>query len=173
MEMQILDILRKIDKKLNSVAEQLENLNIRTENSFSLLRNHLIRVKNNEEVSDEMILQGRPYNDLSPERAYKLYLNQNVDYIFLDVSDKRNEFNPEIRGSIHIPISEIEKRFNEIYSKTLPILIISEDGINSIVACELLVKKGLYNVNNVSGGHKFWPGNQEAFRQIKSEQEAG
>ena len=46
----------------------------------------------------------------------------------------------------------------EIQARTTPILIISEDGTKSILACEFLVKRGFYNCNNISGGYKYWYG---------------
>ena len=40
-------------------------------------------------------------------------------------------------------------------------MIISENGLRSIQACEMLVKKGFFNINNISGGYEFWPGNEK------------
>ena len=64
----------------------------------------------------------------------------------------------QLEGSIRIPLEELATRYSELQSKTTPILIISEKGLRSIQACELLVKKGYFNINNISGGYQFWPG---------------
>ena len=37
----------------------------------------------------------------------------------------------------------------------------SEDGTNSILACKMLCELGFLNVNNISGGHKYWPGHKK------------
>ena len=55
------------------------------------------------------------------------------------------------------PLEELNMRYAEIPNRTTPILVISEVGLRSIKASELLVKKGFYNVNNVSGGYRYWP----------------
>ena len=124
--------------------------------SIALLRNQLIKIKNNEEISDNNILYGSPYNELTPQQAMKIYNNINASYMILDVS--KNEFTPpmKLNGLIRIPLEQLGHRYAEISSKTIPILIISEKGVRSISACELLVKKGYFNVNNIAGGYQFW-----------------
>ncbi len=80
-----------------------------------------------------------------------------MDFIILDVT--KADYSPaaRLKGIIKIPLEELASRYAEIQNKTTPILIISECGLRSIKACELLVKKGFFNVNNISGGYKFWP----------------
>ena len=130
--------------------------------SILLQRNHLVRVKNGEEIDDNMILMGHPYNDLSPQKAWSIYNNNNLDFILLDVSHKSENKNiKRIEDSLIIPLEELHIRFVEIPSKTIPIIIISEEGLRSIQACELLIKKGFFNINNISGGHAFWPGHSK------------
>jgi len=160
MEVKIFEMLNLINSRLDNIEKNIARIDEKLEFSIQLQRNHLIRTKNKEEITDEMILYGRPYNDLSPDQAYKIFNNANLDYIFLDVSAKN--FNPisPIEGAIEIPFDELERRYSEIYSKTTPILIISAEGVTSIRASELLIKKGFFNVNNISGGHKFWPGHK-------------
>ncbi len=54
--------------------DRLENKVIELENKITemikLDRTHLIRVKNREEISDEFIISGKTYQDLSPEKAW-------------------------------------------------------------------------------------------------------
>lgn len=143
--------LSNIEKNINRMEEKLDF-------SIMLQRNHLIRVKNGEEIDDQTILLGRPYNDLSPHRAFQIYSNPNLDYILLDVSEKTYQAPIQLNGVIRIPLEDLNFRFVELQSKTLPLLIISENGLRSIQASELLVKKGFFNINNISGGYEFWPG---------------
>jgi rhodanese-related sulfurtransferase len=101
---------------------------------------------------------GRPYNDLSPQQAYAIYCNDDADYMFLDVSGKDNPQSELIKHTIRIPLEELETRYCDIKTKTSPVMVISERGLRSIKACEFLVTKGFFNMNNVSGGIEFWPG---------------
>jgi rhodanese-related sulfurtransferase len=152
--------IQAFEKHVEDLEGRIFLLEQKIEQMIEVERNHLIRVKNNEEVSDEFIQNGRRYQDLSPEKAWKLYCNRDFDFILIDVSEK--EFTPEakIPEAQHIPWEDFPERFYEITSRTTPILIISEDGTNSVLACEYLAKRGYYNCNNISGGYKHWVGFQ-------------
>ena len=154
----IFEVLRSINTRLANIETNLARIEEKTDLSLSIQRNHLIRIKNGEELSDEMVLMGRPYNDLSPEKAFKIYQNPDIDFMVLDVTSKSYTPVSQLDSVTKITIEELETRVHEIKSKTTPILVISEDGVNSIHACEILTKAGFFNVNNVSGGYKFWPG---------------
>ena len=149
-----------LERRIIELEQQLTQM-IRIE------RNHLLRIKNDEKVPDDFIENGRKYLDLTPEKAWKLYLNRDYDFIFLDVSEVSSKLHTKIPEAIHIPWSEFEENFIKIQNKTTPILIISEDGTTSILACEFLAKHGFYNCNNISGGHLHWRGSQ--FRDINGE----
>lgn len=159
MKLQIFNMLELINNKISNLEKNLAKIDEKIDYSIMLQRNHLIRIKNDHEIDDAMILQGRPYNDLSPQRAFQIYKNNDLDFLVLDVS--RAESNARLEGSVNIPLEELDYRYTEIVSQTIPILIISEKGVRSIQACELLVKKGFFNLNNVSGGHEFWPGSRK------------
>lgn len=156
------DEIARLEGKILELEQRMEKL-------IQIERNHLIRVKNKEEVPDEFINHGRPYQDLNPEKAWRQYQNKDFDFILIDVSAK--DFKPNYRPgeALHIPWEEFPERFFEIQSKTTPILIISEDGTTSVLACEFLVKRGYFNCNNISGGYKFWPGNRLEVIKDKSE----
>lgn len=152
--------LQEFEKTISRLEEKILELEQRMEQLVNVERNHLIRVKNHEEISDDFIYQGRKYLDLSPEKAWKLYCDKDFDFILLDVSAADFEPIHKIPESMHIPWEQFPDRFFEIQAKTTPILVISEDGTNSVLACEFLVKRGYYNCNNISGGYKHWKGNQ-------------
>lgn len=150
--------MQLFEQQIAQMEEKILQLENRIERLIQVERNHLIRVKNNEEVSDEFLYQGKQYQDLSPEKAWKLYNNPDFDFILIDVSAK--DFQPErpIPEAQHIPWEDFAERFLELQNRTIPIFIISEDGTKSVLACEFLVKRGYFNCNNISGGYKFWKG---------------
>jgi len=170
MNLQAVQLLEFINNRLSNIEKNIQRIDEKMDYSLAIQRNHLVRIKNGEEVDDHMILMGRPYNDLSSQKAFQIYSNPNIDFIILDVSRQKNG-TPEsekIAGSIRIPLEELGHRYAEIQNKTCPILVISEVGLRSIQACELLVKKGYYNINNVSGGIKYWQKNTSQLRQVES-----
>lgn len=150
--------LQTFEQEISRLEGRILELETRLHKLLEIERNHLIRVKNGEEVSDEFILNGRSYMDLSPEKAWRLYRNPDFDFILLDITSRDFEPVNRLPEALHIPWEEFPDRFMEIQSRTTPILIISEDGTNSVLACEFLVKRGFFNCNNISGGYKFWKG---------------
>jgi rhodanese-related sulfurtransferase len=154
--------LQEFEVSISKLEEKVLQLEKRVEELVQIERNHLIRIKNHEELTDEFIYHGGKYLDLPPEKAWNLYTNRDYNFIVVDVSSK--DFKPsfEITEALHIPWEEFPDRFMEINSRTSPLLIISEDGTTSILACEFLVKLGYYNCNNISGGYLHWPGSKKS-----------
>lgn len=161
MDLKIFQMLDLINARLSNIEKNIARIDEKMDFSIAMQRNHLIRIKNGEEIDDSMILFGRPYNDLSPAKAFEVYQNQDQDFIILDVSAENYKAAGSLDGSLVIPFENLEKRASEISSKITPILIISENGLRSILACELLIKRGFFNVNNISGGHQYWPGHMK------------
>ena len=150
--------LNELAEKLDQLEKKIDHLEQKMDTSFDIQSNHIMRVKNGQNLSDDFILNKRGYNDMTPERAYKIYQDKDADFLLLDTSSKDYRPERELPEAIKIPFEELNVRHEELPGKTTSILIISENGTNSIKACELLNSLGYYNVNNVSGGYKFWPG---------------
>lgn len=150
--------LKECQSKIGHLEHRILELEQQLKQMIQVDRNHLVRVKNNEELSDDFIVSGRKYSDLTPEKAWKLYNNLDFDFIFIDVSEGIEKTEKHIPDAHHIPWSSFPERFTEIPSRTTPILIISEDGTNSILACEFLAERGYFNCNNISGGFEHWKG---------------
>jgi rhodanese-related sulfurtransferase len=158
MDIKAFQMLEFINTRLSNIENNINRIDEKLDYSIALQRNHLIRIKNGEEVDDNMILMGRPYNDLDPQQAYDIFENPDMDFLVLDVTNKDFNNSEKLQGAVHIPLEELNLRYAEIQNKTTPILIISEKGLRSIQACEMLIKKGFFNLNNVSGGYLLWPG---------------
>lgn len=150
--------LQEFESHIQNLEEKILYLENRIEQLIQIERNHLIRVKNKEEISDDFIYHGKRYQDLSPDKAWKLYNNKDFDFILIDVTAREFHSEKRLSEAVHIPWEEFSDRFLEIQSRTTPLLIISEDGTHSVLACEFLVKRGFYNCNNISGGYKYWKG---------------
>lgn len=152
--------------RLTEFENRLDKIEDSFEEALHAIRCNMVRVKNGENLSDDFIANSRTYNDLSPERAFEYYNESDNDFILLDVSSKKYVPAVEIAESTKIPLDELAIRHTELKNKLVPYLVISEDGVNSIIACEILYKLGFKNINNISGGYKFWPSirNKTSFR---------
>lgn len=167
LEQNVFSKLNELTDQIADLQGQILTLNDKLETYQAIERTHLLRVKNGETLSDDYILNGRKYNDLSPEAAYKFFNQKDTHFILLDVSSEEFQSHHEFEESINIPFDELTFRYREIINKATPILIISEDGVKSIRACEFLNSLGYYNVNNISGGHKYWPKENSTKTQLK------
>lgn len=167
MDLKFFQLLDAINNRLANIEKNISRIDEKLDYSITLQRNHLIRIKNGQEIDDAMILMGKPYNDLPPQRAFQIYNDRDMDFMVLDVTAAHFDPEQRLKGAIHIPLEELLERSSEIISKTIPILIISEQGVRSIQACEILVKKGYFNLNNISGGYEFWPG-KKGVRRVSS-----
>lgn len=147
----------QLQNQVKELQKEVVEITEKYEKAMAVQRCHMMRIKNGEKLSDEYILSGKLYNDYSPEAAFDFYNQADENYILLDVSEKGYEPPEELAEATKIPLSELPIRVKEISNKAVPVLVISENGVNSILACEMLNQFGFFNVNNVSGGYKFWP----------------
>jgi rhodanese-related sulfurtransferase len=161
-------IANNLSSHLNSINDKIAYLQarmVKVEESYdellSILKSQLIQVKNEIVVTDDAIQYSRPYIDLSPAKAYDFYLDQDRNFVILDVASEFYERPVEMEEAIKIEHKLINNQQFELPGKNTPILVISEDGTTSILACETLNKLGYYMVYNISGGYKFWPGAQD------------
>jgi rhodanese-related sulfurtransferase len=152
--------LQTFEKEIGRLEGRILELETNINKLIEIERNHLIRMKNGEQLSDDFVQNGRAYLDLSPDKAFKMYRNPNFDFILIDVTSIDFEDTSRLPEAIHIPWEDFSERFIEIQTRTTPLFIISEDGTTSVLACEFLVKHGYYNCNNISGGYKFWKGSR-------------
>lgn len=148
--------LNIFEKKIDSLEKKIAQLEAKLDVRVDEIRHQILRVKNHQSLPDDFILSGKKYLDLSPEKASHLYHDKEFDFILIDVSEE--DFTPPVHlpEAIRMPWSRFESDYLEIQSKTTPILIISEDGVTSVLACHFLADLGFFNTNNISGGYKFW-----------------
>jgi len=79
------------------------------------------------------------------------------DVVVLDVRETSEFSSGHIRDSIHIPMSALGKRINELEKyKSKQILAYCRSGSRSNSACRTLNKQGFENVSNLAGGIMSW-----------------
>jgi rhodanese-related sulfurtransferase len=157
MQNQLYDLKRKVDKLENHI----QFLESHITEAITIEKYHLMRIKNGDELSDDFIVKGLSYLDLSPEKAFNIYNQKDRDFILLDVSVSGFEAFAEIPEAKKIPLEDLERNTHKIPGRHKSILVISEDGVRSIQACKKLSSLGYYNLSNISGGYKYWPGFRE------------
>lgn len=71
----------------------------------------------------------------------------------IDVREPGEWERGHIEGAIHIPLAQLERRLDEV--PTGPVLTICRSGNRSLVAADLLVRRGR-DVRSVEGGMAAW-----------------
>ncbi|WP_216828490.1 sulfurtransferase TusA family protein [Alkalihalobacterium elongatum] len=92
------------------------------------------------------------------ELSKKLEGNEKITV--LDVRESAEFAFGHIPGAVHIPLGELEQRFEEL-DKNAEIHVVCRSGSRSDLAAQKLAEKGFTNVKNVVPGMKDWTGSTE------------
>ena len=101
------------------------------------------------------------YKDISPKEVKKM-LDENASNILLLDVRTPGEYKDEghLKGSVLIPISDIEARIGEIESyKDKEVIVYCRSGGRSSKVSNLLTGKGFKKIFNMSGGIGAWKSN--------------
>ena len=80
-------------------------------------------------------------------------INNQKNYIFIDIRDQEELSNGFIKNSIHIPLNQLEfHNFLKDTSKEKPIIVYCQHGMRGKIALEIMLKKGFKNTYNLEGG---------------------
>jgi rhodanese-related sulfurtransferase len=82
------------------------------------------------------------------------WLNEKKSFHFLDVRrpDEREKCS---LGGIHIPLNELEQRFEELPRDKTPIIVYCHHGVRSLYATQFLKYHG-YDALSLAGGIDLW-----------------
>jgi len=133
-----------------------ENLREELEQALSVVREHLAQVSEGALVSREMIVEGRVWEDVSPEDGVALVERGGVR--LLDVRSPQETAGGVIPGALLIPIEELEERVGELPQDGAPTLVYCAAGGRSAAACEYLSSRGYTGLRNLQGGIGSWSG---------------
>jgi len=88
----------------------------------------------------------------SPE--LKQWTASGKDFLLVDIREgwERESYNI---GGVHIPMSELAGRIDEI-PKDKEVVLYCEKGIRSVIAIQRLEGAGFHNLVNLTGGMKAW-----------------
>lgn len=97
----------------------------------------------------------RGYSSISPTQSTQLINRENA--LILDVRENNEYSEGHIINSLHIPLSNIKTRMNELEKyKSQNVIVACRSGNRSSHACATLKKEGFEQVFNLSGGVMAW-----------------
>ena len=77
--------------------------------------------------------------------------------LVLDVREANEYSGGHIRNAVHIPLTALDKRLNEVEKyKDRPVLVYCRSGSRSYSACKKLKKAGFETLYNLKGGIMAW-----------------
>lgn len=97
----------------------------------------------------------RGYSSVSPAESTQM-INHD-DALILDVRENNEYSTGHIINSVHIPLSSLKTRMNDIEKyKTKKVIVACRSGHRSSQACTNLKKEGFEQVFNLGGGVMAW-----------------
>ena len=96
------------------------------------------------------------YGEISAfELKARLDTPSDKGYMVVDIRPAANYAAGHIRTAINIPLKELGVSFNKL-DRTKDIIVYCDLGIQSKLACEVLINAGFKDVYNLTGGLKEW-----------------
>ncbi|WP_438821128.1 sulfurtransferase TusA family protein [Desertibacillus haloalkaliphilus] len=132
-------------------AESTGNQYLGTVEEVGILKHYLRKASAEEEVTENKHPDLISFDEL----AKKIEGEEKITV--LDVREPAEYGFGHIPGAIHIPLGELEQRFEEL-EKTDDIHVICRTGRRSDFAAQKLADKGYKNVKNVVPGMQEWTG---------------
>lgn len=135
---------------------RLENLAQEVRGELETTRRLLAEVASGQQLDREQILEGRLWRDVEVNAAKELLAKAKPRV--LDVRTSQEVASGRLPGAIHIPVQELEARFNELKPSGGPWLVYCAAGSRSAAACEFLAGQGFGGLHNLAGGISAWNG---------------
>jgi len=92
---------------------------------------------------------------VNPAEAVRLMDDDSL--VILDTREDQEFNSGHIKGAVHIPMSQLKKRMNELEKyKSKPLLLYCRSGNRSNHSGKILSNAGFENVQNLAGGVMAW-----------------
>lgn len=154
-EQSLNQLINSLEDRINSLQNEISDLKSKNSKEIQKIKSNLLKVKNADNISNDQIINSFHYTDLSSKQAMDIYNKIDENFILLDVSSSDYEATVHLPEAISISYEDLITKTHEFKNRSIRILVLSEDGTKSILACELLFEAGFYNICNISGGYKF------------------
>ena len=153
--------INNLDESMERIEKAVAALEREQQRLEKKIKAHLLQLFClDKQLVTNAVFNDYKYIDLSPTTASSV-INSDVHKIIIDVSSfDHHHHDAGLFKNLHyfkIPFETLENSLENIPSKKIPIILISEDGLNSIKAANFLYSQGFYILMNVSGGYQYLP----------------
>lgn len=143
--------------RLRYVEGSLRELRKEMDMKLDLTRHHLASVAAGTRVPEDMILEGKPFADVSADEGQRMVAQEPALFV-LDVRTAGEYASGHIPGSRLIPIDQLDTRLGELPDRATPMLVACAAGSRSAAACGLLAERGYTSLYNLRSGMSGWRG---------------
>ena len=153
------------DSRLKRVPEDVRE-------AVEPLRHHLAKLAAGGSVSQQMILEGRLFLDVSAEEAQTAIeqagAGRSGKVLVVDVRTPKEYAVKRIPGAKLVPFEELDRRYQEeIPEATEKIFVYCMGGERSRSACDFLSRRGYTNLYNIREGLQGWRGATEGEGELR------
>jgi rhodanese-related sulfurtransferase len=145
-----------IDDARTDARRRADNLQEEARAELETLRRLVSRMAGGDELTPEMVLEGRLWREASPDEGKKMVAEDGVRLI--DVRTPQETSRGILPGALLIPVQNLEERCAEIPKDGKKTLVYCAGGERSAAACEFLSGQGYVNLYNLGGGFMSWSG---------------
>lgn len=98
----------------------------------------------------------RPDLEVTPRDAHAALTQHPEHTLLVDVRLASEWDIARVPGSVHIPLHELENRWDELDCEGKQVLVLCHHGRRSIDGAYILRSKGILNAKSVAGGIEIW-----------------
>jgi len=142
---------------LDYLEVQNKSLKQLVEDKTNLLGKQIVKSSQGKTISTYEIKEGTLYDQIPAQEAQQL-IEQHEDCVIVDVREAHEYKAGHISNALHIPLGEIETRWEEISQTASHVIVYCAVGMRSASVSEFLSKEKNYNnIHNLKGGLNEWP----------------
>lgn len=106
-------------------------------------------------LSCSAMVEEQGYRNIDAAQAAELIKQEQV--LILDVRTPEEYREGHIKGSVLIPVQELEREYTRISDfLQKPVLVYCRSGNRSVTASNILMSKGFHHLYHIKGGIKDW-----------------
>ncbi|MCY4612519.1 MAG: rhodanese-like domain-containing protein [Nitrospira sp.] len=131
--------------------------------ALTILRVQLAQLASGQALDGSLVRMGSLYHQVDADEARRMIerdaAGTGPDLIVVDVRSQKEFLHSHIPGAKHIPLEELETRFQaEVSKDTNTIVVYCSRGERSRLACDFLSRDGYTTLVNMRDGFQAWTG---------------
>ncbi len=158
---QVKKALAQLKRDVYYQEQKVKGMTHKVDAAIEALRIQLVNLSRGQQVSEQLIREGKLYQELSSNEAESLLASSNDagGLFILDVRTAGEFTKGHLANAHHIAVEDLDGRFREeIPTQYEKIVVYCNGGDRSRLACEFLSRQGMSNIYWLNEGLQGWSG---------------